>query len=1171
MQLLKLLPRVYRQLQFEVNFLDIIPVLDMGSSNLLTKETALKFQEKEVYNEYTLIDGKEYSVIHNVDEMKPFFMSIVSATDLWLFVSSNGGISSGRVNADNAIFPYDTDDKIIDNIEITGSKTIIKSNGKIWEPYSDRYEGLHRTARNLYKSTVGNTVIFEEVNYDMDLQFRFQWSISDKYGLVKKSSITNFSKSDITVEVLDGVQNVLPPNVNKSMQITKSNLVNAYKRNELVPSVGLGLITLSANIVDRAEPSEALKASTVWTSGFDNATRLMSSSQLSKFRKSQEISEEVDVKGERGAHFLVGSMNLESSAELSWYTVLDINQDQSNVVALIEQLKDSESLLIDLLKDINSSEEELKKIVGSSDGIQYTSDNNSIVRHFANTTFNVMRGGIFTNNYQINSQDFAEFVKSWNKAVYSKHKEFLSSLSEEVSYDELFYQCESKNDADLKRLCLEYMPLTFSRRHGDPSRPWNVYNIRLRNQDGSQIINYEGNWRDIFQNWETLGMSYPGFFRSMFTKFLNASTIDGYNPYRIDKSGVDWEVEDPEDPWAFIGYWGDHQVIYLLKLLEAYQNHYPGELAKLLNDKGFTFSNVPYKIKSYNEILDNPYDTIVFDEELHKIIENRVVEMGNDGKFIIARDGDILKVSLLEKLMIMLLAKLSNYVPGGGIWLNTQRPEWNDANNALVGYGISMVTLYYIKRLLNFIQPIINNAGNTFELSIEVATLLKELNHAFSNHAPDQTLNGAERKKLVDALGKAGEQFRSAAYAGFSGDSESVSTDSFDSFINTVQKHVDLTITENQRTDGLYHAYNLLDIQKDSMGVNYLYEMLEGQVALLSSGALNAQETIKVLDSMKKSNIYREDQYSYLLYPNRDLNGFLDKNIVDSSKVMSIPLLKELLELGDSQIVLKDTAGNYHFNSDFTNAMDLSAALDQLAVEKGYSSLVAADRDSVLSLFEETFNHKEFTGRSGTFFGYEGLGSIYWHMVSKLLLAVQENLVDAHKSGESDDVIGKLIDHYYEIRAGIGINKTAELYGAFPTDPYSHTPWHKGAQQPGMTGQVKEDIISRWGELGISVKDGEIHINPFFLNPDEYLNEDHEVDYYDLKGENVKKRISKGSLMFTYCQVPFTYVKGGENKIEIEKVSGDALVLEGHVIDRENAAMLFERTGKVRSITVHLA
>ena len=58
-------------------------------------------------------------------------------------------------------------------------------------------------------------------------------------------------------------------------------------------------------------------------------------------------------------------------------------------------------------------------------------------------------------------------------------------------------------------------------------------------------------------------------------------------------------------------------------------------------------------------------------------------------------------------------------------------------------------------------------------------------------------------------------------------------------------------------------------------------------------------------------------------------------------------------------------------------------------------------------------------------------------------------------------------DHYFEINAGIGAHKSPELYGAFPTDPYSHTPGGKGAQQPGMTGQVKEDILCRFGELGV--------------------------------------------------------------------------------------------------------
>ena len=61
-------------------------------------------------------------------------------------------------------------------------------------------------------------------------------------------------------------------------------------------------------------------------------------------------------------------------------------------------------------------------------------------------------------------------------------------------------------------------------------------------------------------------------------------------------------------------------------------------------------------------------------------------------------------------------------------------------------------------------------------------------------------------------------------------------------------------------------------------------------------------------------------------------------------------------------------------------------------------------------------------------------------MVSKLLLAVQECCLKAINENEDDQVIGRLLEHYYEINQGNGVHKSPELYGAFPTDPYSHTP-----------------------------------------------------------------------------------------------------------------------------------
>ena len=159
----------------------------------------------------------------------------------------------------------------------------------------------------------------------------------------------------------------------------------------------------------------------------------------------------------------------------------------------------------------------------------------------------------------------------------------------------------------------EYLPITFGRRHGDPSRPWNQFAIRLKDEQGEPLLSYEGNWRDIFQNWEALLFSYPGFIENVIAKFVNASTMDGYNPYRITKQGIDWEVEEPDNPWSHIGYWGDHQIIYLLKLLELSRDFHPALLRTLLRQPIFCYANVPYRIKSFAESLATQRHTVTYE------------------------------------------------------------------------------------------------------------------------------------------------------------------------------------------------------------------------------------------------------------------------------------------------------------------------------------------------------------------------------------------------------------------------------------------------------------------------------------------------------------------------------------------------------------------------------
>ena len=1143
--------------------------------NIFLGQHPAQLHKKVVDGKEIIRNGESFYKIANVDAMRPFFMSIVSNSDHWMFISSNGSLSAGRKNSNYALFPYYTDDKITEAVETTGSKSIFivdKAHKKyLWEPFSVKQKGLYKVTRNLYKNLLGNKVVFEEINHDLDISFSYEWNASDVFGFVRKSRFTNLNDDKISVHLVDGVHNILPQGVEPDLQNASSNLVDAYKKCELEQDSGLGIYSLSAIIVDKAEPSEALKANVVWSLGLDNSKKLISSLQLDGFRRGESVVQEIDIKAEKGAYFLNDTLTLAGHASENWMLVANVNQSISDIVSLKENIKTNLSLASEVEWDIKAGCENLRALVGAADGLQMTNDRLRNIRHFANTMFNIMRGGIFDDNYSIDKVDFTTYIANANRKVYKLKTAIFDSLPEQFDIS-LLKDIASKDDnQNFKRLCFEYLPLKFSRRHGDPSRPWNKFSINTRAEDGSKILDYEGNWRDIFQNWEALAHSYPEFIEGMIHKFLNATTFDGYNPYRVTKGGFDWETIEPDNPWAYIGYWGDHQIIYLLKFLEFIEDYYPAKLKEYFHQDMFVYANVPYRIKSYQEILKDSKNTIDFDYEKEENIQFKREEIGVDGALLRDRTVFIYKVNFIEKILATVLAKLSNFIPEGGIWMNTQRPEWNDANNALVGNGVSMVTLYYLRRFLRFFETVIEKSDDVeVSISKELHLFFVQINDAFEQHKAllEGNFSDAQRKTLMDALGEAGSLYRTTIYdERFSGDKTPITKGMLLSFLKIAASFLEHSIAANKRKDGMYHAYNLMTLKGDNeVEISYLSEMLEGQVAVLSSGHLTTEESLSVLDSLKSSSLFRKDQYSYILYPNKDLPRFVDKNTIPKDKVLASKVLQQLVADANTQILSQDISGAYHFNGNFNNVNSLKDAL--AALPSQYKSMVAKEQAYIEHVFEDVFDHKSFTGRSGTFFGYEGLGSIYWHMVSKLLLAVCEITKKAIDQQESPERIGRLFDHYFEINAGIGAHKSPELYGAFPTDPYSHTPAGKGAQQPGMTGQVKEDIISRFGELGVRVKNGILGFDPTMLRSEEFLTEPKVFRYQNIAKESCAIDLEKDSLAFTYCQVPVIYKKSTEEAIEVVLQSGETKLFSGHYLDDSTTQQIFQRTNTINKIVV---
>lgn len=1116
--------------------------------------------------------------IDAVERMPAFLVSVLSNEDHWLFAASNGGLTAGRGTPDLALFPYVTQDKLIDTAGTTGPLTRVRvlrggEPAALWRPFDG---GTRHHPRRLARRLDGTRLRFEETAPELDLVLRYTWGFSRRFGFVRRCELHNQRREAVDLDLLDGLQNLQPCGVDASFQNQYSVLVDAYKRVECLPDTGLRLVYLSSVPTDRAEPSESLRGSVAWSTGLPSPIRLVSTRQLVSFEDGAPLAPEDEARGQRAACLDVCRLRLLPGETRVWYTVAETGLSTADVTVLQRFLSehDPDALAAVLEAELSATSEGLRRMVGSADGLQCSQDRLRQARHRSNVSFNIMRGGIFLDGDHVPVPALEASLRHFNRPLAQRHAAWLAELPPSIRTDELQAQAEQQGDPDLVRLCSELLPLTFSRRHGDPSRPWNRFSIKVRDRWGEPRLSYEGNWRDIFQNWEALSCSYPSFIEGMVTRFLNASTADGYNPYRLTSEGFDWETVDPHEPWSNIGYWGDHQIIYLLRLLEVSRRYHPGRLEARLDQPVYAYANVPYRIAPYADILRNPRVTIHYDHPAAAQIADRVEAMGADGQLLVGPDGEVLHVSLLEKLLTPLLAKISNFVPGGGIWMNTQRPEWNDANNALVGFGVSVVTLGACHRYVQFLldwweeQP----AERAFSLSAEVVTLLKAQAEVVQGGLAELG-DDHRRRACLDALGQSATTYREGLYgSGLSGRKAELSMAALRTWLRAVRAALAASLRANQRPDGLFHSYNLLRVKADGgVELQRLPEMLEGQVAVLSAGLLSPREALHLASALRDSPLYRPDQDSYLLYPDRDLPRFLEKNRIPAEDAARLPLLARLAadqgRAGGEPLVQADVDGALRFGGHLRNGEAVRKGL--AALPPDWQADVLAQGPALVALFERIFDHHRFTGRSGTFFAYEGLGSIYWHMVSKLVLAVQEQAL-ATSSEADPELAGALARAYHAAQAGLGLHKRPAHYGAFPTDAYSHTPRHAGAQQPGMTGQVKEDILIRWGELGVQVRQGRLSFRPRLLRASELLASRRTWSWIDVNGQEQQLDLPAGTLAFTVCQVPVIYRTGETAGLRLVRSGPPDTRSSSTELSEETSAEVFRRTGTVRRIEVDL-
>ena len=418
---------------------------------------------------------------------------------------------------------------------------------------------------------------------------------------------------------------------------TSSNLVDAYKWAELDDRTGLATYALYSGISDRAEPCESLRASVVYGLGLRAPTVLLSSLQLDRFRRGGDVVQEAHKRGIRGAYFLHASLVLAARECQRWQIVADVERTQAQVVDLLRAARRSRRRRAGRgcgrgggLRRTRAHRRRRGRIPvrrrGTGDGASLRQ--RAVQRPARRRLPRPVPGAGGRLRRQRPSLQHCR-LRAPRRAAAAPAGEARGDGPARRG------AAQRRSAAGTALLRVRAAHLRTPSRRSEPAvepvldpaqgRPRRAAAVATK-ATGATSSRTGRRWRSAFRSSS----------RTIVAKFVNASTVDGYNPYRITRDGIDWEVEEPGNPWSHIGYWGDHQIIYLLKLLELSRRFHPAGLDELLHRPLFSYRQRALPDPRLRRTRRRPEaDHRLRPTLWHERIAGRVAGLGADGKLVL--------------------------------------------------------------------------------------------------------------------------------------------------------------------------------------------------------------------------------------------------------------------------------------------------------------------------------------------------------------------------------------------------------------------------------------------------------------------------------------------------------------------------------------------------------
>jgi hypothetical protein len=399
----------------------------------------------------------------------------------------------------------------------------------------------------------------------------------------------------------------------------------------------------------------------------------------------------------------------------------------------------------------------------------------------------------------------------------------------------------------------------FGRKHGDLERDYNNFLV----QD-SPYSEGNGDFRDVLQNRRMDLFFDPGQDAKNIHYFFNLIQPDGYNPlslhnslfivqasafarYFVEYPGLETVLSKPvkyAELWKVLrakteaiesvitellkdakeveeveferGYWSDHWT-YLVDLLESYAAIYPDRIARLFHEHRYTFFDPSHFVQPRSKkYIVTPKGVRQTGALLESKEKQALIESRSEAKHHVrdqAGTGNVVVTTLLGKILTLVTNKLASLDPYCvGIEMEADRPGWCDALNGLPGLlGSAVNETIELKRLVDFVLRHLEGVEGNLSLPCELAHFQTGLENLFD----DEKLTAHDFWQESHALK---ESYREQVFMGFAGAHSEQSFGNLRQFLENVSRFLDLAIDRARTDKGIvtYFTYEA-DEYKESM------------------------------------------------------------------------------------------------------------------------------------------------------------------------------------------------------------------------------------------------------------------------------------------------------------------------------------------------------------------